>query len=121
VALALFLIFVPMWYMAGFAHLGGLLTGIAFAHVGIHWYWRWPSFRSRPTRRELVTVRSQKEAPWSYPTESSSDDLSSDDFLSKEVDPILEKISSHGIQSLTERERKILETARQRISNRKRR
>jgi hypothetical protein len=34
------------------------------------------------------------------------------------VDPILEKISAHGIQSLTERERKILEKARARMTKR---
>src|SRR5262249_7452238 len=121
VALTLFFIFIPMWYLAGFAQLGGLLTGMVFARGAIHWYWKWPSFRSRTTRRELVTVRSQKEAPWSHAEERTGDNLSSDDFLSKEVDPILEKISTHGIQSLTDRERKVLETARQRISNRKRR
>ena len=35
-----------------------------------------------------------------------------DDFISKEVDPILDKISAHGIHSLNDRERKILEKAR---------
>jgi hypothetical protein len=34
------------------------------------------------------------------------------------VDPILDKISAQGIQSLTDRERKILESARQRIGKR---
>ena len=34
------------------------------------------------------------------------------DFVESEVDPILDKISEKGIQSLTERERKILEQAR---------
>jgi hypothetical protein len=43
-------------------------------------------------------------------------DLSTADFISKEVDPILDKISAHGIQSLTERERKILEAARAKMA-----
>jgi hypothetical protein len=34
------------------------------------------------------------------------------------VDPILDKISQHGIQSLTERERKILEAARNKMAKR---
>jgi hypothetical protein len=34
------------------------------------------------------------------------------------VDPILEKISAHGIQSLTAREREILENARAKIAKR---
>jgi hypothetical protein len=44
--------------------------------------------------------------------------LPADEFLSREVDPILDKISAHGIQSLTDRERRILETARQRMGKR---
>jgi hypothetical protein len=38
--------------------------------------------------------------------------------MSQEVDPILEKISAHGIQSLTERERQILQSARDKMSKR---
>jgi membrane associated rhomboid family serine protease len=40
------------------------------------------------------------------------------DFVSKEVDPILEKISRHGIQSLTSAERKILDEARKKMEKR---
>ena len=41
--------------------------------------------------------------------------------IRQEVDPILEKISAHGLDSLTDKERKILEAARQRMgSNRSR-
>jgi hypothetical protein len=46
------------------------------------------------------------------------EDLPPDEFLSKAVDPILDKISAHGIQSLTERERRILETAREKMVRR---
>ena len=46
------------------------------------------------------------------------EDLPPEEFVSKEVDPILDKIFAHGIQSLTERERKILESARQKIGKR---
>lgn len=45
-------------------------------------------------------------------------ELPPDEFLSREVDPILDKISAHGIQSLTERERKILEAAREKMAKR---
>lgn len=40
------------------------------------------------------------------------------DFLESEVDPILDKISAHGIQSLTARERAILEAARKKMVQR---
>jgi hypothetical protein len=40
------------------------------------------------------------------------------DFVSRDVDPILEKISKHGIQSLTSAERKTLEAARRKMEKR---
>ena len=51
-------------------------------------------------------------------TNLSGTDLPSEEFISREVDPILDKISAHGIQSLTERERKILEAARNKMAKR---
>jgi hypothetical protein len=44
-----------------------------------------------------------------------SDAQSAGDFMESEVDPILDKISAHGIKSLTERERQILEAARKHV------
>ena len=67
--------------------------------------------------RRLVKIHSGKSADWPE-AEVVEEDLSSADFLSKEVDPILDKISAHGIQSLTERERRILEAARAKMSKR---
>ena len=46
------------------------------------------------------------------------EDLPPEEFLSKEVDPILDKISAQGIQSLTEPERRILEAARAKMAKR---
>jgi hypothetical protein len=39
-------------------------------------------------------------------------------FISEQVDPILDKISAHGIHSLTEEERRTLERARSRMAKR---
>ena len=44
--------------------------------------------------------------------------LSKEEFIRREVDPILEKIQAHGIQSLTPRERQILEEAGKKMSER---
>jgi len=44
----------------------------------------------------------------------------SEEFIEEEVDQILEKISRHGLQSLTARERKILESARDLLHKRRR-
>jgi hypothetical protein len=38
-----------------------------------------------------------------------------DDFMEKKVDPILDKITRQGIQSLTSEEREILEKAHKRM------
>jgi membrane associated rhomboid family serine protease len=102
------------------AHLGGMLTGIVFVRYAIHWNWHWPRFdrlRGRPLR-PLVHAQRRGAAPWGQEQRRADEDLPADEFLSKAVDPILEKISAHGIQSLTERERRILETARQKMVRR---
>ena len=104
--------------VAHFAHLGGILTGVVFVRYAMHWDWHWPKLRrtrGEPPRR-LVKVGSASTARWGRT--KPEDELPPDEFLSKEVDPILDKISAHGIQSLTERERRILEAARQKIVKR---
>jgi hypothetical protein len=49
---------------------------------------------------------------------SLAEELPPAEFMSREVDPILEKISARGIHSLTEHERKVLEAARSRMARR---
>jgi ribosome maturation protein Sdo1 len=41
-----------------------------------------------------------------------------DQYITTQVDPILEKIAAHGIQSLTAEERAILQDARNKMSGR---
>jgi len=110
----------PMDNIAHAAHLGGMLTGIVFVRYVIHWPWHWPRLqrtRSRPLR-PLVEVPRRSSARWGQTQGGVDEDLPPDEFLSKAVDPILDKISAHGIQSLTERERRILETAREKMARR---
>jgi hypothetical protein len=45
---------------------------------------------------------------------------SAEDFMREEIDPILDKISREGMQSLTARERKVLESARDLLQKRHR-
>jgi membrane associated rhomboid family serine protease len=102
------------------AHLGGMICGVLFVRYAVHWRFRWPQInqpRARPLRR-LVKVPSQKPSPWGQKARVTEDDLPAEEFLSKEVDPILDKISAHGIQSLTERERRVLEKARAKMAKR---
>jgi membrane associated rhomboid family serine protease len=99
------------------AHLGGMLTGVAFAR-----WTGWPQgifgglrlFGRRRPSRDSLTATSQRA--WRRPRRS--EEAGPTDFISREVDPILEKISAHGIHSLTERERQILESARKKMAKR---
>ena len=99
--LALLGIAFPISNIANAAHLGGMLTGIFFASQFVQGRWpRWKfSLRSTPSRK-------------------SQNGLPTDAFLQAEVDPILDKISAHGIQSLTAHEREILEKARSKMGKR---
>jgi membrane associated rhomboid family serine protease len=95
------------------AHLGGILTGLAFIRMRDELgSWRWPRFRALRPKPNLKTPR------WPEAESDSFPENPSEEFISREVDPILDKISAQGIQSLTERERKILEAARNRMAKR---
>ena len=103
------------------AHLGGIIAGLVY----IRWLTHaqkplvlWQPFRAKTPRRELVKVRSQKPQTWQRPKPAEPEELPPAEFITKEVDPILDKISAHGIQSLTARERQILEAARAKMSKR---
>jgi hypothetical protein len=79
--------------VAHLAHLGGAALGYFFARaVGYGRPWNWP-----------------RRAKHAAPTPPSR---SSEDFMREQIDPILDKISRGGMQNLTPRERKMLESAR---------
>jgi membrane associated rhomboid family serine protease len=99
------------------AHLGGILTGMAFIRFGGELSRSFlEPFESRRRKRELIKAMSIKIPQWPRPKSESPHEVTEEEFISREVDPILDKISQHGIQSLTERERKILEAARNRMA-----
>lgn len=122
ISLGIALLFVLMPGQSGIAHaahLGGLLTGWAYVRFVLPGRWRlpaWPWFRPR-SRKIVKLPRSASFLRPSSPRRRmpAAEDLPPAEFISREVDPILDKISVHGIQSLTERERKILEAARERM------
>ncbi len=91
--------------IAHMAHLGGLIVGFVYvralgiAHEPMFWWrgFRWPEFGRRgPVHRG--------GAPGPGATRR-------EDPRSDEIDAILDKISEHGFQSLTAREKEILEKA----------
>jgi len=95
------------------AHLGGMLTGIFFVR-GHAWLdgLNLRKYTGRRTPRETASRRA-----WKRPRKR-SEEVPATEFISREVDPILEKISAHGIHSLTEQERQILEAARSKMAKR---
>lgn len=107
--------------LAHAAHLGGMLTGIFF----IRWagsmrrpfeFWK-PFARRTPPKRELVSTTAAPRRAWRAAAKP-AEELPPGEFISREVDPILEKISAQGIHSLTPRERQILEAARNKMAKR---
>jgi membrane associated rhomboid family serine protease len=75
--------------IARFAHLGGMLTGYIYIRYG--WEWKISFKRFFPIRRRPVEFH----------------ELSDD--LAKEVDSILDKILKKGVNSLSKREKEIME------------
>ena len=100
------------------AHLGGILAAIAY----MRWDPRrpvvnWNPLQGRRRKRQLVQAAAQITR-WRGSRDAQSSELPPEEFISKEVDPILDKISAHGIHSLTPRERQILEAARAKMAKR---
>jgi membrane associated rhomboid family serine protease len=119
IGLALVGLLTPGSGVANAAHLGGILTGyFCVRHI---FQGRWPQL-DLPTRRseprELAAKSAGKYSFWRSAANKPDEELSADEFLQREVDPILEKISAHGIHSLTARERETLEKARAKMAKR---
>ena len=115
---SLFGALVPFDSIAHGAHLGGIALGIAYARLGGNLWGRFPRWgllRSRRRKQELVQAASLRGRPWREDKTEPLRDTPAEEFISKKVDPILDKISAQGIQSLTERDRRILEAARKRM------
>ena len=118
---SLFFILVPAEPgMAHAAHLGGMLAGIAWVKLGWHhdyvplpwegWIERLKMRRSRP---EITTRQpAQKFKPAPKPATLPVVDEAA------EVDAVLDKISARGLNSLTARERAILDAAHKKMAGR---
>ena len=96
------------------AHLGGLCAGVGYVYFVVRGRWRFqkPAFsRQNPQRRSAR--RGGKL--WRNARPVAKKGRGGADFISREVDPILDKISEQGIHSLTEKERQLLESARSKM------
>ena len=118
IGIALFGIVVPSQTACG-AHLGGILYALGYVYWGVRgnpppWRALFGRARVRPAYAPRTLVKS---SIWKRTLKPEADQVPRE-FMSEEVDPILDKISALGIHSLTERERKILEAARDRMAKR---
>ena len=102
------------------AHLGGLLYG-AFYVAKLVRNGGLMRFLPGMPRIRFVSDGSAKGSAathrrnWRKPRVVDAAEVAEGDFMSREVNPILDKISEQGIQSLSERERKILDKARSKM------
>lgn len=116
---SLFGIIFPFGGVSHAAHLGGLLTGVVFARWitedrWSEWLARW--IQPRAARQDDVPVSAgHPVGSMIRPTGPDGEPVSPDEYIRREVDPILDKILAHGPQSLTEKERRILEQAPKRL------
>lgn len=119
---------VPSGNVAHAAHLGGMLGGLLYLNsassvstaaggVGALWDRLMIRYR-RSGRKQPPASERWQQLEWDPPRPPSPKNGRPDQFIAEEVDPILEKIAAHGIQSLTQREREILEQARTRMAKR---
>jgi membrane associated rhomboid family serine protease len=109
---------IPNSGVANAAHLGGILTGFFYVRQVVQGRWpQWESPSRRAKPRELAAAGNGKNKFRNSAAET-VEEPSTDEFLKNEVDPILEKISAKGIQSLTARERETLEHARAKMAKR---
>jgi hypothetical protein len=96
-----------------------MLAGVVFIRQFIQGRWMQSGFPSGGAAPgEFITGWVGKSSLWRPASNKPDEDLSTDEFVKSEVDPILDKISRHGIHSLTARERDILEKARSRMAKR---
>jgi membrane associated rhomboid family serine protease len=103
-------------------HFGGAIAGLLYVYFAVEGNSLSFGLPSKPPIRKVRQAQPVGKVGSVLKRVSKSGKTPSpqteEEFISREVDPILEKISAHGIHSLTEKERKILESARSRLSGR---
>jgi len=93
------------------AHLGGMLTGLAYYRF-VHRSFRWPRFFGRGKVEVIPPAWTKKATVVQGGNVKFQVDIRDKGSLKAEVDRILDKINSKGFASLTEEEKRILDQAR---------
>jgi membrane associated rhomboid family serine protease len=105
---------VPLGSVAHAAHLGGIMLGLGYVRFARRYSGdRRPLFPWGRLQRSPAGPSRAKHSRWQR---RGADRQDSPEFISREIDPILDKISAQGLDSLTEKERRILDAARRRMS-----
>lgn len=111
--------------VAHFAHLGGALAGwfvvgwLGYGGPPLTYDRLWMERQRRAQSREFAAVKNRRRVvDMDEPDNLIVPPVSTREFIEREIDPILDKIAAHGIGSLTEEERRILERGRREILNR---
>jgi hypothetical protein len=105
---------IPFSGIAHGAHLGGILVGLGYVRFARRISAELPAWVPWFGQRERAPVpgsraKNARRRPRAPQAQRASE------FITREVDPILDKIAAQGLHSLTDKERKILEAARQRM------
>jgi len=109
--------------VANAAHLGGMIFGLVYVREVILSR-RFRSGSSGPGKTSSNPPQNpdgpvaKSPSFWRSKPRTAEEELSADELLKTQVDPILDKISAHGLHSLTAREREILEKASGKMAKR---
>ena len=125
-AVALWGMIFPSGHIAHAAHLGGMICGILYlrsrriARLSADGFGGFSYTRGYTTPSSMFKYKifGGEQTARTKDEHSSVIDVKvkeNEDFIEKRVDPILDKISKYGIQSLNDEEREILEKAHKRI------
>ena len=108
-------------HVANAAHLGGMVMGVFYVRKIILGRWlrsQGLAYRPQPGYPPAPVAQPAPPKFWRAKAVTPTAELSADELLKTQVDPILDKISAHGLQSLTAREREILEMASGKLAKR---
>jgi membrane associated rhomboid family serine protease len=103
--------------IANFDHLGGALAGWWFVRLlgyggpPVTYEHMWEERQRREEKRAYAGVRKRQRTMESDEAEVVMPPLTKKQLIEQEIDPILDKIAAHGIESLSQEERRLLARA----------
>lgn len=113
--------------MLHFAHLGGALAGWWFVRLLGYggppvtyermWFERQRREQSQSPPRAYAGVRKTRKTVDNYEPEVEFAPLSKRQIIEQEIDPILDKIAAHGLESLSDEEKSLLSRASDQVRN----